>query len=283
MVAIVKVGDSGFCYGVKRAQKILEKAAEENSSVDCLGSLVHNERVMQQLNSRNIKTIKDISEIQSPAVAISAHGVSPQVEANLKATKCNIIDATCPSVKKVQKAAKKLAEDGYWVLIYGDPNHQEVKGILGWAGSNAQATTDLNSLAGRSFPKRIAVLSQTTQVPEKYAVFIKGLIDLTLQHDAEIHILDTICRDVRKRQVLSQELAAKVDMMLVVGGKNSANTRRLQEICSEIIETHQISGVKEIDPQWLKGKNNIGITSGTSTSEEDIQEVIQYLKDCPAD
>lgn len=279
MAEIFKVVDSGFCYGVKRAKKILEKAADEHHSVDCLGSLVHNERVMHQLNSRNINTVNDIDEISSPAVAISAHGVSPEVEADLKSTGCNIIDATCPSVKKVQKAAKKLAEEGYWVLVYGDPNHQEVKGILGWAGPGSQATTDLEALSGLHLPKRIAILSQTTQVPENYLAFIKGLIDLFLLPDAEIHILDTICKDVRKRQILSHDLAGKVDLMLVVGGKNSANTRRLQEICSATTESHQISGVREIEPLWLKGKHKIGITSGTSTSEDDIQEVIQYLKE----
>jgi 4-hydroxy-3-methylbut-2-en-1-yl diphosphate reductase len=283
VTAIFKVVDSGFCYGVKRAKKILEKAAEERSSVDCLGSLVHNERVMQQLNSKNINTVNDISEIRSPAVAISAHGVSPEVEADLKSTGCKVIDATCPSVKKVQKAARKLAEEGYWVLVYGDPHHQEVKGILGWAGVNSQATTDIQELIGLHLPKRIAILSQTTQVPENYTAFIKGLIDIFLLPDAEIHILDTICKDVRKRQVLSHDLAGKVDLMLVVGGKNSANTRRLQEICSSVTESHQISGVKEIKRGWLKGKVNIGITSGTSTSEDDIQEVIQYLKEFPAD
>jgi 4-hydroxy-3-methylbut-2-en-1-yl diphosphate reductase len=276
---IRKVKEIGFCFGVRRAIDILEKTAQERGNIDTLGALVHNEEVLKKLNAKGIKVVDNFDQISSRVAAISAHGVSPQVEAELHKRGVEVVDTTCPSVRRAQTTARKLAEAGYFVVIYGEARHPEVKGILGCAGENGLATLDIQPLAAlKKLPGRIGILSQTTQIPENFTEFVKEVLDMALVHDAEIHIVDTICHGVRKRQSGSLELARKVELMLVIGGRSSANSRRLLELCSKVTEAHLIGNASEIDPQWLKGKQNIGVTSGTSTSEETINEVIDELK-----
>jgi 4-hydroxy-3-methylbut-2-en-1-yl diphosphate reductase len=277
---IQKVKEIGFCFGVRRAIDILEKAARERGNIDTLGAPVHNEEVLTKLAAEGINVIDNFSQIKSKTVAISAHGVSPQIEAELRQQNVEVVDTTCPSVRRAQTTARKLAEAGYYVVIYGEALHPEVKGILGCAGEKGLATMDVKPLLNlKKMPRRIGILSQTTQIPENFSDFIKKLLDIALCDDTEIRIVDTICHGVRIRQSGSLDLAKKVDLMLVIGGRSSANSRRLLELCSTVTEAHLIGNAGEIDPQWLKGKNRIGITSGTSTSEETIDQVISDLKD----
>jgi 4-hydroxy-3-methylbut-2-enyl diphosphate reductase len=190
-----------------------------------------------------------------------------------------IIDTTCPSVKRVQLAAQRLMKAGFYVVIYGDAQHPEVKGILGWAQGQGQATMDIKTIASLdAIPRRLGVLSQTTQVPENFTRFVKDLINATLTRGVEIHIIDTICEGVRNRQSQTLALASRVDLMLVIGSLNSANTRRLLELSSPYTEAHLIGSADEINPDWIKGKNKVGITSGTSTSTENIDDVIKCLR-----
>jgi 4-hydroxy-3-methylbut-2-en-1-yl diphosphate reductase len=276
---ISKIKEVGFCYGVKRAIDILARSALENGSVECLGEVVHNPQVMQKLKSQGISVINSANDMRGNMVAISAHGVSPQVEARLVDAKLRLIDATCPTVKKVQKTVQRMAKSGYDIVIFGDAAHAEVKGLLGWAQGRAIATTYPEQVI-IAFPKfhRIGIVSQTTQVPESYLRFVKEILDKALTGNTEITILDTICREVRRRQSLTQSLAAKSDLIVVVGGKNSANSRRLAELGSALTETHLIEKAIEIDPKWLAGKKKIGIASGTSTSQESIDEVFAKLQ-----
>jgi 4-hydroxy-3-methylbut-2-en-1-yl diphosphate reductase len=276
---IEKASEIGFCFGVRRAIDILEKNVKEYGKLDTLGDVVHNEQVMQRLSKLGINVIHEIADIGSNIVAISSHGVSPETLAELKANNLYVIDTTCPFVRRAQLSAKRLSEAGFFVVIYGDSEHSEVKSILGWAGGYGIATTnvrDVNSAKAR--PRRIGILSQTTQVPEKFTDFTKNILDLVFTKDVEIRILDTICHDIRKRQMISLELAKRVDLMLVIGGQASANTKRLFELCSSITESHLIDTMEAIDVSWLKNKHVVGITSGTSTSIQTIDEVIQKLK-----
>jgi 4-hydroxy-3-methylbut-2-enyl diphosphate reductase len=200
------------------------------------------------------------------------------VEAELSTRNIQLIDTTCPFVKRVQRAARKLVEAGFFVIVYGDAQHPEIKGIMGWVQDKGLATLDTTLFSpSHNIPRRIGILAQTTQIPENFTTFVKNTIDLTLHQDSEIRILDTICHDVRERQSCSLELAPQVDLMLVIGGQSSANTRRLTEICSRVTETYQICQAGEIDPNWLKGKKKIGITSGTSTPQEIIDKVCEKL------
>jgi 4-hydroxy-3-methylbut-2-en-1-yl diphosphate reductase len=276
---IKRAEEIGFCFGVRRAIEMLEKAAQKGGGLDSLGEVVHNDQVTQRLKRLGVNVVHNIDEIKSRQVAISSHGVSPQMEAQLRSKPIEVIDTTCPFVKRAQIAARRLAEAGFFVVVYGEAQHPEVKGISGWAQGKGLATLDASQIANPQIASRhIGILAQTTQVPENFIQFVKEVIELTLNKDAEIRIIDTICHGIRKRQSNSLELAREVELMLVVGGRTSANTRRLWEVCSAVTETHLISQAKEINPDWLKGKNKIGITSGTSTSEETIDEVINSLK-----
>jgi 4-hydroxy-3-methylbut-2-en-1-yl diphosphate reductase len=276
---IKKAREIGFCFGVCRAIDILKKSAREQGGLQTLGPVVHNERVTQELSDLGIKVVDGIDKISGNVVAISSHGLSPEVEEKMRAKKFTVIDTTCPFVKRAQVSARKLAEAGFLVLVFGESQHPEVKGILGWAKGKGLASLDVKPLiCASSLPRRIGILAQTTQIPENFTKFVKDVIDITLIKDAEIRIIDTICHDIRQRQSVSLDLAKKVDLMLVVGGRSSANTRRLVELCSPLTPTHLISEAGEILPEWLAGKKRVGITSGTSTPEETITEVVDRLK-----
>jgi 4-hydroxy-3-methylbut-2-enyl diphosphate reductase len=275
---IEKASEIGFCFGVRRAIDILENKVAEHGKLETLGAVVHNEQVMQRLGEIGISVIQSVKEIKGKVVAISSHGVSPQIETELRAKRVEVIDTTCPFVRRAQIAARRLSEAGFFVVIYGEAQHPEVKGILGWANGKGIATLDVKNVTiSHNIARRIGILSQTTQIPEKFTAFVKDMLDLALTKDVEIRILDTICHDIRKRQSISLDLANKVDLMLVIGGHSSANTKRLLELCSAVTETHLIDKVEEIDPSWLKGNQKIGITSGTSTSVQTIDEVLRRL------
>ena len=276
---IEKTGEIGFCFGVKRAIDILEKVCRERDGVETLGAVVHNQQVLQRLAGIGVKVAKDIDDIEGEAVAISSHGVTPEIEEKIKARKIDIVDTTCPFVHRLQTAARRLAQAGFLVVIYGDADHTEVKGVLGWAEGKGVATLDEKDIFKlEPLPRRIGVLSQTTQIPAHFVNFVKKLIDGAFSRDSELRVIDTICHDIRKRQAQALELAGKVDLMLVIGGHGSANTNRLTELCSAVTETHLVETAKDIKPEWFKGKRHIGVTSGASTAEATIEEVLARLE-----
>ncbi len=280
MRKIEKAGHTGFCFGVKRAVKIVEEAAKERGRVETLGAVVHNDQVIERLAGLGVTTAKKLEDIQGKIVVTSSHGITPEVEAELASRGCEIIGTTCPNVKRAQSAAKALADAGFFVIIYGSADHPEVKGILGWAGGNGIATTDEATVAALDpMPKKIGVLAQTTQVPGPFAEFAKRVIDHGFRKNSEIRIIDTICHDLRDRQLNVLELARRADLMLIVGGRHSANTNRLAELCGQETETRLIETAAEIDPAWLEGKVLVGVASGASTAEETVDEVIRALEE----
>jgi len=278
-VKIEKTGEIGFCFGVKRAIDMLEKVVAERGGVETLGAVVHNQQVLQRLAEIGVRVAKSVDDIKGDTAAISSHGVTPEVEEQLKARHIGIVDTTCPFVNRLQNAARRLAESGFFIVIYGSADHTEVKGVLGWAEGKGLATLDEKDIFKLSpLPRRLGVLSQTTQIPAHFVEFVKKLIDGSFGRDSEMRIIDTICHDIRKRQAQALELAGRVDLMLVIGGKGSANTNRLAEMCSAVTETHLIETAAEIDPAWFAGKRTIGVTSGASTAEATIDEVLARLK-----
>jgi 4-hydroxy-3-methylbut-2-enyl diphosphate reductase len=275
---IEKAGKTGFCFGVRRAINTLEKLARERGGIETLGAVVHNRQVLQKLAESGVKVVDNIDDIRGDTVVTSSHGISPDLEGEIRARHNEVISTTCPNVHRAQSAAKKLAEEGFFVIIYGDADHPEVKGILGWAKGKGLATTDEKAVAAIDpLPRRLGILSQTTQVPARFTEFVKKIIDLALTKNSEIRIIDTICDDLRERQAAALELAGRVDLMLVVGGRSSANTNRLAELCGRVTETHLIETAEEIDPAWLAGRQHIGVTSGASTAEETVSEVMKRL------
>ena len=276
---IEKASGIGFCPGVRRAIDILEKVARERGRVETLGAIVHNPQVLQGLAEIGVRVAKSVDDIQGDTVAISSHGVSPQLEEELQARHIDIINTTCPFVHRAQVAAQIFGKAGFFVIIYGDIDHPEVKGILGWASGKGVATLDEKFIATLDLlPRRLGVLSQTTQIPAHFTEFVKKLIDSAFAKDSELRIIDTICHDIRERQAEALKLANRVDLMLVVGGHNSANTNRLAELCSTVTKTYLIETADEIQPSWLQGQYHIGITSGASTAEQTIDEVMTKLE-----
>ncbi len=277
---IKKASNIGFCMGVRRAIDIITDVAAKQGGVETLGALVHNQQVLKKLTERGVRIVDDIRDVKSDTVVISAHGVGPKVTDEIKSRKLKSIDTTCPFVKRAQVAAKKLAGDGFYTVVFGDVGHPEVKGILGWADGKGMATLDACDLEKLpEMPKKLGILSQTTQIPAAFSRFVKDVLDLVLVKDAEIRIIDTICHDIRRRQPDTLKMAKGSDVVFVIGGRNSANTKHLFELCSTVADTHQIETAKEIKAVWLKGKQKIGVTAGASTDDETIDEVMARIAD----
>ena len=244
---IEKAETTGFCFGVKRTIETLKKVAREQGKVEVLGAIVHNREVEQEMADFGVTVVSNLEEMKSDIIAIGAHGVTPQIEAEMRASHSVVINTTCPFVHRAHIAARRLARAGFMVIIYGDAKHAEVKGILGWAEGKGVATLDDNIAAIQGkLPRRIGVLSQTTQIPERFTGFVKNVIDAALLKDAELRFIDTICHDTKKRQHSTIELAKRVDLMLIIGSHTSANTRHLIELCATTAETHlaETSGEK---------------------------------------
>jgi 4-hydroxy-3-methylbut-2-enyl diphosphate reductase len=278
-IKIEKASGTGFCFGVKRAITILEKAANEQGNIETLGAVVHNKKVLQRLKTLGVTVADSVDKIKGNTIAIGAHGVGPEVEADINVRNLKIIDTTCRSVHRAQTIAERLSKTGFFVVVYGDAEHPEVKGILSWAGGKGIATRDINVIAGlKPLPKRIGVLSQTTGIPSSFIEFVKELLDTTFGKNSELQVVDTICHDIRRRQVAAESLAKNVDLMFVVGDQTSANTNRLAELCSRLTKTYFIETADEIKKTWLRGHKHIGITGGASTSEDTINEVVVSLE-----
>ena len=276
---IKKAADIGFCLGVRRAIDILEPVALERGGVETLGAVVHNQQVLRRLAALGVRVVKSVDDIKGDTAVISSHGVGPKVEKEIRARQINIIDTTCPFVKRAQVAARKLAESNFYTVVYGDNDHPEVKGILGWADGKGVATLDAGDITKLDeLPHRLGVLSQTTQIPARFAAFTKKLIDSALVKDSELRIIDTICHDIRRRQAAALKLARESDLVFVIGSHTSANTRHLVELCSTVAKTYLVEAADEIKPTWISGQRRVGITSGASTDEQTINEVLMRLK-----
>jgi len=280
---VKKAAGIGFCMGVRRAIDILEDVARQRGGVETLGAVVHNQQVLCRLADIGVKVVDNADELQGEVVVISSHGVGPQVIEHIKSRNIEVVDTTCTFVKRAQVAARRLAEAGFFTIVFGDATHPEVKGILDWTGGKGMAMQDaaeFNKL--ENMPRRLGLLSQTTQIPAAFARFTKDIVDIALVKDAELRIIDTICHDIRRRQADTLKLAEESDLMLVVGGQTSANSRHLVELCSKASETYLIQTAEDIKPEWFKDRQNIGVTSGASTDEQTIDEVVARLKSLAA-
>ena len=278
---ITKTEETGFCFGVKKALKTLEAAAKKHGVVETVGPVVHNQQVVDQFTRLGVKVVGDPDEVKGNVAVISSHGLPPQASERLKSRHLTIIDTTCPNVRKAQLAAKRLSEAGFWLVVFGDPAHPEVKAILGWADQQGMATLQSSDVARLDkYPKRVGILSQTTRNESDFTIFVNDLTSLLLPHVQELSVLNTLCDVTKRRQAAALDLARKVDLMIVVGGRNSANTRILAEICASAgTETHHIETATEIQDSWLRHGRLVGVTSGTSIPDNVIDEVVLKLKD----
>lgn len=272
----------GFCMGVRRAIDILEKVARRRGGVETLGAVVHNRQVLSRLADIGVEVVQDVDAIQGDTVVISSHGVGPRVIEAIRSRKIEVIDTTCPFVKRAQVVARRLSQSGFYTIVYGDVGHPEVRGILGWAEGKGMATQDAQTVS-RLGTRRLGVLSQTTQIPASFAEFARKLVDSALVRDYELRIIDTLCHDIRRRQADALKLAGESDLVLVVGGHTSANSQHLVELCSDVATTYLIETAAEIQPSWFRGKHRIGVTSGASTDEPTIDKVLARLKSLETD
>lgn len=263
---------AGFCFGVKRAIDLATKLLGQEN-VYTLGPLIHNPQVIENLEKNGIRCIEDLTEIPEGKVIIRAHGVPPQTIQKAKQKGLEVIDATCPYVKKVHNITKKLQKQGYQVMIFGEKEHPEVIGVKG-NSENAIVIENLEEITTIGSYEKIGLVSQTTQSPKKYETIAEEL----RKHAKELKFYNTICDATEKRQQSAVELSKKVDLMIVLGGLNSGNTRRLAELCSKETTTIHVEKYSDIEKKVLEGKKTVGITAGASTPDYLIKELIQGLE-----
>lgn len=271
MKVIVAKG-AGFCFGVKRALEIVEKAlGEEKGPFYTLGSLIHNPQVVERLSRRGLKVINSLQGIKEGILIIRSHGLPSATIKRAKKRRLEIVDVTCPYVKCAQERAEELRTKGYQLIIVGDRGHPEVKSMASKKSIILQRPSQIDKIG--SYP-RMGVVAQTTQSLENFKEIVQKLKKKT----GELKVYTTICSAVSRQQRSTRELAKKADFMLIVGGKNSANTKRLFQISKGFTETHHIEKASEIDSNWLKDKQVIGISGGASTPEWLIEEVASKVK-----
>lgn len=269
--------EMGLCFGVKRAIELAEEAVRGREWLESLGPIVHNKQVVDRFAAQGMRVIHRIDEMKGHDILIPSHGVGRQITEQIDTRHLNVVDATCPIVHNAQTVAHKLGQEGFKVLVFGDASHAEVEGLLSWAGDKAIAVTDVPKFPVP--PRRIGILSQTTQSQAQFASFLAKFMNSQLASSSEIRIFNTICDATAKRQAAAMSLAAHVDLMLVIGGHDSANTKRLAEICSSVgVRTLHIESAEELRSLTDYQHSRIGITAGASTPEWVIREVIQELE-----
>lgn len=267
---------AGFCFGVKRAIDIaFQIANEKRKGVYTLGPIIHNPQVVEMLKEKGIIPIEDIKAKKDiSALIIRTHGIPLHLSKEISSMGCEIIDATCPFVKKAQYYAKLLMEEGYQVVILGEKNHPEVKGLMSYANDDVIVVDSKTPLP--KLKSRAGIVVQTTQSLEA----LKKVLSDALEQANEIKVYNTICNSTALRLKETEKMARKVDVMLVVGGKNSANTTQLTRLCKSLsVPTHHIETSSEIKRKWSKNAKKLGITAGASTPEWIIKEVEKRIRD----
>ncbi len=305
MVEIIRATEMGFCMGVRRAVTIMEEATSEGSPVFSYGEIVHNARVVQRLESVGVMRLPglDATDADPSAatrigsdgnrIAITAHGVAQDVIQTLEDARVEVVDTTCPIVTRAQRYAEKFVRENRHVLIFGDPGHKEVRGIVGWANNaqgESQATVmehcDIDSLRRLvdnfpgGLPSRIGVMAQTTHKVEDFGRFVSNLMQIERDLNFDLHVVNTLCHATTGQQEAAAKLARNVDVVVVVGGRNSANTRHLREVCLEQhTPTHHIESADELEATWFIGADRAGVTAGASTPDDSVDEVETRLRE----
>ena len=266
---------AGFCFGVKRAIDItFNLAKEDNKGLYTYGPLIHNPQVVEELKRKGVKTVENLTSADIRTIIIRTHGVSPEVYAETSQMGYNVIDATCPFVKKAQKFAQILNDEGYQVLIIGDKEHPEVQGLIGFAGGNAVVAGDADQLP--ALKNKVGIIVQTTQ---PFDTFRKIVLQV-LSTAREVKIYNTICDFTAQRVKETRELAKNVELMLIVGGKNSSNTNQLVKLSKDVCaKVYHIETAEEIKEEWFLGVENVGITGGASTPQWIIDDAVKKIRE----
>jgi len=265
----------GFCYGVKRAIDIAEKHKDSLT----YGPLIHNKDEINRLKQGfNIGLAESLDDIKrKDIVVIRTHGIPKDELKVLKEQDNKVIDATCPYVTKPQQIVAKMSRDGYSVVIFGDKNHPEIKGVVSYAdGEEAFIVLDVKELEELPLRSKVAVVAQTTRKPEDFLKIVNALI---LKHK-EVRVFNTICNATFENQDAAADLAKEADVMIVIGGKHSSNTKQLHSIASRgCKDSYLIENESELREEWFKGKQLCGISAGASTPDWIVQNVIERIKE----
>jgi len=265
---------AGFCSGVKRAFKITEDASRGDGKWSTLGPLVHNDQVVDYFAAKGIHPVSTVDDIDTGGVILRTHGVSPEIISKAEEKGIHIQDATCPLVNHVHEMARLLIREGYAIIIFGDIDHPEIKGVLGCCHNRATVVANVEEARTFDGAKKLGIISQTTKdEKEFYAV-----VDVIVQKAQEVRVFNTLCSATRQRQEAARELSKEVDLMLVIGDQNSSNTKTLTQACQQTgVRTWQIQSAADIKPESLAGVNRVGITAGASTPDWIIKEVLDRM------
>ena len=265
----------GFCFGVKRAIRI----AEEHKGSKTYGPLIHNKDEINRLKEGfNIGLAESLDDIDADdSVVIRTHGIPKHELAVLNTQNNKVIDATCPYVTTPQQIVEKMSEEGYSIVIFGDKNHPEIKGVVSYAvnPNDAFIVLEADELEDLPLSSKVALVSQTTRKPEDFLKIVNALI-LTRK---EVRVFNTICNATFENQDAAAELAKRADVMIVIGGKHSSNTKQLHSICKrDCKDSYLIENEQELDPSWFEGKELCGISAGASTPDWVVQNVINKIE-----
>src|SRR4030067_124171 len=276
MCKVILADSWGFCFGVERALKLVDKTAQANPGpIKILNKIVHNSSIVKNLEEKNIVSINDLNQAEKGTLVISAHGVAPSVREAAEKKGLYIADAPCPLVPRIHKAAKQLLDKGCTVLIYGDKNHNEVKGVVGIAPDRIiviDERSDLELLPEIEGP--VGFISQSTQSTKQFDVIEQKLKEK--YHHLEVQ--NTICDPTVRRQEAIRKLAPQLDMLLVVGSTISSNSQRLVELALDFCpRSHLIDNASQIEVKWLGGIEKVGITAGASTPAYLVKEVVERV------
>jgi 4-hydroxy-3-methylbut-2-enyl diphosphate reductase len=272
---VIVAEHAGFCFGVRRAIELVNRALEAGGPLATLGPLIHNPQEVERLEAAGVRVASNVAEAAAGRMVMPSHGVAQESRDQAERMGAEIIDATCPYVAKVHRTVRELARAGFQVVVVGDPGHSEVKGILSAAGPGAVALASPEEASSREWTDRVGVVAQTTQTAERF----REIVEIIRRSAQDVRAVNTICVATRQRQEAVHDVTAEVDVMFVIGGRNSANTNRLRELCEAAgVPTHHIETAAEIEDEWVEGKSTAGVTAGASTPDWLIEEVKARLE-----
>ena len=275
-MGVIVAKTAGFCFGVKRAvEKVYEQIGKTDKPIYTYGPIIHNEEVVRDLHEKGvdvIDTMEDLAALHDAVVVIRSHGVGKDIYDLLQTNGVEVVDATCPYVKKIHKIVSEQSLAGKQVIIVGNEAHPEVQGIKGWGNDDTKVIESFEDFENLNLSKekQICIVAQTTFNYNKF----QELVEKISRKSYDINVLNTICNATQERQVEAKKIASQVDVMIVIGGKHSSNTQKLYEICQkECNKTYYIQTLDDLNPECISSACNVGITAGASTPNNIIEEV----------
>lgn len=271
---ILMADSAGYCFGVRRVIHMAEETAANGNTVHTLGPIIHNPRKIEELEAEGVHAIEDAAAVDGGTVIVRAHGIPRDMQAAAEARGVNLVDGTCPYVTNSQQHAKELSDAGYRIVIVGDREHPEIVGVLSYIADDPVVVRNAGELPRFGPKDRVGVIAQTTLQKDVYTAVVTAIADQAY----EVRAFNTICFETDDRQEAARKLAAEVEAMVVVGGRNSKNTEHLAQICRDVgVRTVKVESAGELDPAFFDGIARIGVTAGASTPDEQVAEVVTAL------